>query len=138
MFPDDGWKETTTYTFEGPCEGGVQHNLVLVVLDDFPRSAELKEWAKAQCDVSGALLPGFDYVDERESELPSGVRTYEIIYKYIPAEGVVLFQKQWYMIIGAKAYVFTSTFSKKTLSTIANDVARIVASLKVPSEESDG
>lgn len=138
MLPDDGWKETTTHTFEGPYDGGVQHNLVLVVLNDFPRSVALKEWAKTQCDISSSLMPGFDYVDERESELPSGAKTYEIVYKYTPVDGVVLFQKQWFMIIGKKAYVFTSTFSKKTLSTIANDVAKIVASLKVPPEESDG
>ena len=130
-FPDSDWKETTTYTFEGPNDGGVQHNLVLAIMDDYPKIVELKDWAKAQCDISTHLLPGFEYVEEKEGVLPSGIKTYEIIYKYIPAEGVVLFQKQWYMFINEKAYIFTSTFNKKTLNTIANDVVRIVASLRV-------
>jgi hypothetical protein len=129
-FPETDWKETTTYTFEGPNDSGVQHNLVLVILDR-PKDIPLKEYAKAQCDVSTHLLPGFDYVEERENTLPSGVKTYEIIYKYIPADGVILFQKQWHMFIDNKMYIFTSTFSKKTLGTIANDVAQIVASLRV-------
>lgn len=134
-FPATDWKETTTYTFEGPNDSGVQHNLVLVILDSIPKNAQLGEYAKAQCDMSTHMLPGFEYIEEKENELPSGVSTYEIIYKYIPADGVVLFQKQWYMFIDKKAYVFTSTFSKKTLSTIANDVAEIVASLNVEDEE---
>ena len=129
-FPDD-WKETTTYTFEGPYDSGVQHNLVLAILNEYPESVELKEWAKAQCDVTTNLLPGFEYVEEKENTLPSGVKTYEIIYKYIPVDEMILFQKQWYMFIGGKAYIFTSTFSKKTLNTVANDVAKIVASLQV-------
>jgi len=134
-FPDSDWKETTTYTFEGPNDSGVQHNLVLVILDSIPKDASLDEYAKTQCDMSTHMLPGFEYVEEKGNELPTGVRTFEIIYKYIPADGVVLFQKQWYMFINKKAYIFTSTFSKKTLSTIANDVAEIVASLDVGDEE---
>jgi len=134
-FPDSDWKETTTYTFEGPNDSGVQHNLVLVILDSIPKDAQLDEYAKAQCDMSTHLLPGFEYVEEKGNELPTGVKTFEIIYKYIPADGVVLFQKQWYMFINKKTYIFTSTFSKKTLSTIANDVAEIVTSLSVGEEE---
>ncbi|MBN1578803.1 MAG: DcrB-related protein [Chitinispirillaceae bacterium] len=137
-FPDSDWKETTTYTFEGPNDSGVQHNLVLAIMDDFPKNVELKDWAKAQCDVSTHLLPGFEYVEEKENTLPSGVKTYEIVYKYIPADEVILFQKQWYMFIDEKAYIFTSTFSKKTLNTILNDVARIVASLRVGKGEEEG
>jgi len=133
-FPDSDWKETTTYTFEGPNDSGVQHNLVLVILDSIPNGAVLGEYAKAQCDMSTYMLPGFEYVEEKDNELPSGIKTYEIIYKYIPADGVVLFQKQWYMFIDKKAYIFTSTFSKKTLATIANDVAEIVASLEIEEE----
>ena len=38
--PDTDWKETTTYTFEGPNDSGVQHNLVLVILNDVPKKVE--------------------------------------------------------------------------------------------------
>lgn len=137
-FPDEDWRETTTYTFEGPNDSGVQHNLVLVILDDMPENVELGEYARANCDVTTNLLPGFEYVEEKEGSLPSGIKTWEIVYKYIPSDDVVLFQKQWYIPIGKKVFVFTSTFSKKTLATIANDVAGIVASLRVGWEMDDG
>lgn len=129
-FPND-WKETTVYTFEGPYDSGVQHNLVLNIINDIPEDIDLKEWAKAQCEVTTYLLPGFEYVNEKEGQLPSGVKTYEIVYKYTPSDDVILYQKQWYMFINGKGYIFTSTFNKKTLNTIAEDVAKIVASLKV-------
>lgn len=133
-FPD-GWKETTVYTFEGPFDSGIQHNLVLTIVKDIPETVDLKDWAKVQCESSSYLLPGFEYVSEKEGKLPSGVKTYEIIYKYIPSDDAILFQKQWYLFIDGNAYIFTSTFTKKTLNTLGEVVAKIVASLEVAEEE---
>jgi hypothetical protein len=129
-FPDDGWKETTVYTFEGPHDGGVQHNLVLTVDPNVTNDIALKDYAKGQFDATTRLLPGFEFIGEKEKKMPSGEPIYEITYKYIPADEVVLFQKQWYLFVDKKAFIFTSTFSKKTLNTIANDVIQIIASLK--------
>jgi hypothetical protein len=39
------------------------------------------------------------------------------------------------MILDGKAYAFTSTFSKKTLQTIANEVDRIIESFRPGKEE---
>jgi hypothetical protein len=64
--------------------------------------------------------------------LPSGLPAYEIVYKYVPADEVILFQKQIFVIVKGKGFVLSSTFSKKTLKTIAYDVDAIIASLRVP------
>jgi hypothetical protein len=64
-FPDTNWKETTTYTFEGPNDSGVRHNLVLVILDNIPKETPLNEYAKVQCDIATHLLPNFEYVEEK-------------------------------------------------------------------------
>ena len=129
-FPDDAWKETTVYTFEGPHDSGVQHNLVLTIDTSVPKDVLLKDYAQGQHEVTTRLLPGYEFVDEKEKTMSSGVPVYEITYKYVPADEVVLFQKQLFMFIEKKAYVFTSTFNKKTLNTIANEVEEIVGSLK--------
>jgi hypothetical protein len=132
-FPDEGWKETTVYTFEGPHDGGVQHNMVLTIDTNVPKDLSLKDYAKGQHEVTTRLLPGYEFVGGKDAAILPGVPAYEITYKYIPAEEVVLFQKQWFMVIDNKAYIFTSTFNKKTLNTIINDVIAIIASLKVSS-----
>jgi hypothetical protein len=128
-FPDS-WKETTVFTFEGPHDSGVQHNLVLTIDRNPPKDVALKDYAKGQFDATTHLLPGFEFIDEKEGKLPSGNPIYEITYKYMPADEIVLFQKQWYVFVDQQAFIFTSTFNKKTLNTVAHDVVQIIASLK--------
>jgi hypothetical protein len=132
-FPDEGWKETTVYTFEGPHDSGMQHNLVLTIDTNVPQEAVLKDYAKGQFEAATKLLPGCEFIEEKQKTMPSGEPIYEITYKYLPADEVTYFQKQWYFFIEKKAFIFTSTFSKKTLNTIANDVMKIIGSLKVSS-----
>lgn len=134
-FPD-GWKETTVYTFEGPHDSGIQHNLVLVIDPFITKQTELLDYARTQLAGPEHALPGFELVSELEKSMPDGTAAYEIVYKYVPAENVVFFQKQVYLIKQGKACIFTGTFSKKTLQTIGRDVDAIIAGLKVfPSPE---
>ncbi|MBN1127507.1 MAG: DcrB-related protein [Chitinispirillaceae bacterium] len=124
------WKETTVYTFEGPHDSGVQHNLVLVIDSTVPKKIELAEYAKIQFGTNKEVLPGFALISEKEKQLSGGQQAYEIIYKYAPSDDQVLFQKQVFMIIEEKGYIFTATFSKKTLQTIAVEVDRIIADFR--------
>ena len=128
-FPD-GWRETTVYTFEGPHDSGVQHNLVLLVDPFLSKSVSLKEYAQAQLSGPRQVMPGFEMLGEIEKQLPDGTPAFEIVYKYVPAENVILYQKQVYFFKQGKAFVFTGTFSKKTLKTIANEFDDVVASIQ--------
>jgi hypothetical protein len=128
-FPD-GWRETTTYTFEGPFDSGVQHNLVLVIDPSVGKKMPLAEYAKQQFGTSKAALPGFELINEKDVVMPSGIPAYEIVYRYSPSDSQMLFQKQIFMIIEGKGYIFSSTFSKKTLQTVAPYVEQIIASFR--------
>ena len=130
-FPDEGWKETTVYTFEGPHDSGVQHNLVLVIDPFIKKNIELAEYAHAQIVSTRQVMPGFEMVNEREIKMHDGTLAYEIVYKYMPAEGIVLFQKQIFMRLDDKAFIFSATFSKKTLATLGQQVDSIIASLRL-------
>jgi hypothetical protein len=127
--PDD-WEDITAFTFKGPIDNGVQHNIVLTIDDPIDKKCTLEEYVKQQMATSKLLLPGFEMIKEGENILLSGVPVYEVVYKYVPSDEQVLFQKQVFLIYEGKAYTFTSTFSKKTLKTIAHDVDKIIASFK--------
>jgi hypothetical protein len=130
----EGWEDKTIFTFQGPLDSGVQHNVVLLV-DNTVGKTELAEYVKRQMATSKEALPGFEMINEGEKEIPSGIKAYEVIYKYMPSDQQALYQKQLYMILDGKAYAFTSTFSKKTLQTIANEVDRIIESFRPGKEE---
>jgi hypothetical protein len=124
------WKETTVHTFEGPFDSGVQHNLVLVIDPAVDKKIELADYAKQQFGSFKEALPGYELINEHEFALPSGVKAYEFVFRYSPSDEQALYQRQITLIIEGKGYIFTSTFSKKTLKTISDDVDQIIASFR--------
>lgn len=134
----EGWTDTTVFTYQGPHDSGVQHNIVVIIDPAVDKKIDLKTYATQQLDNSKIVLPGFEMINEKEKTMPSGVEAYEIVYKYIPADEVIIFQKQVFMFVGGKGFSFTASFSKKTLKTIAHEVDEIIASF-VPNitEEDD-
>ena len=76
------------------------------------------------------MLPGFQLISEKDVAFYENIPGYEIVYKYCPADEIQFFQKQWYFIIDKKVFLFTSTFNKKTIKTIALEVEEIIKSLQ--------
>jgi hypothetical protein len=132
-----GWEDNTVFTFKGPHDGGVQHNIVLVVDPKVEKDISLADYARQQMNNARQFLPGFEMINEGEKTFVSGRQAYEVVYKYVPSDERVLFQKQTFMIIEGKGYIFTATFSKVTLKTIANEVDQIIATFVPASEEEE-
>jgi hypothetical protein len=130
----EGWEDKTIFTFQGPLDSGVQHNVVLLI-DNSVGKTDLAEYVKRQMATSKEALPGFEMIREGEKDFASGIKAYEVVYKYMPSDQQALYQKQLYMIIDGKAYAFTSTYSKKTLQTIANEVDGMIESFRPGKEE---
>ncbi len=128
-FPD-GWKETTVYTFEGPHDSGTQHNLVLTVLPGLHEDVDLETFAKQQTETSAGMLPGFELLSQKPAAFFGSTPGVEITYSYQPNDEIKFIQKQWYFAINNKVYLFTATFNKKTVKTIAVEVETIIRTLK--------
>jgi hypothetical protein len=133
-FPDDGWKETTVHTFQGPNSSGVQHSLVLTIEPSVKKTIELVEFVHGQLVNIKQAMPGFVLVHEGARTILNGKPGYEVVYKYSPTEGIVYFQKQIYVRFDEKVFIFSSAFSKKTLSTMGPLIDSIITSLKVLTE----
>ncbi len=127
MLPDD-WEDNTVFTYKGPFDSGVQHNLVISVDPKPDKKLDLPSYVRQQACQNETNFPGFTMIAEREKELPSGVPAYELVYKFCPAEGKVIFQKQIILIAQGRGYIITTSFSKKTMKTIAHVVDRIIES----------
>jgi hypothetical protein len=123
----DGWKETTVYTYQGPDDSGVQHNITLVV-DREPAAPDLKTYAAERRSQLLATLQGIDILKEEERTMESGYPAYELVYKWIPVEGSVVYQKVLFMLVGRVVCTFSGNFSKKTVKTIGVEFDRIASS----------
>jgi hypothetical protein len=124
----DGWEDRTVFTYFGPMDSGVQHNLVVTVDPKPKEKKDLTQYVRSQIGQNESRFPGFTMIAEREKALPSGFPAYEIVYKYCPAEGKVVFQKQVFILAEEKGYILTASFSKKTMKTIAHVVDEMIAS----------
>jgi hypothetical protein len=124
-----GWIDQTVYTLQGPDDSGVQHNLVLMI-DKESQPGDLLVYAKQRIQTLAQTLSGFELLSEQPKKLKSGFDAYEAVYKWIPTEGKIIFQKQVYLFAYGVAYNFTASFAKNTLKTIGSDVDMIIDSFK--------
>ena len=123
----DGWEDRTVYLYMGPDDSGIQHNLQLVIDPDVS-NADLSEYAHDRFDSLASSLQGAEVLKQEEKILPSGRRVFECVYKWVPVDGQILFNKVIYMIIEKSGYTFSANFSKKTIKTIGVEVDRIIDS----------
>lgn len=121
------WKETTVYTYQGPDDSGVQHNITLVV-DRETTATDLRTYAAERRANLLATLQGIDILKEEERTMESGYPAYELVYKWIPVEGTVVYQKVLFMLVGRAVCTFSGNFSKKTIKTIGVEFDRIASS----------
>lgn len=131
-FPDE-WKDETIYSFKGPEDSGVQHGLLLTV-DEAPETDDVQAYAERRLAVLEATLTNLEFLKQAERRHPSQCPAYEVVYKWVPAEGKVVFQKQVWLMADGTAFNFTATFSKKTIQTVGIEVDAIIDSFRTAAQ----
>ncbi len=121
----DTWKDRTVYTFMGPEDSGVQHNMTLVV-DKEEEYFDLQGYASERRDQLLNTLQGIDILKDEQKNLAGGMTAWELVYKWIPVEGTVIFQKMLFILVDKGIYTFSCNFSKKTIKTIGVEFEKIV------------
>jgi hypothetical protein len=124
----DSWKDTTVHTFMGPEDSGVQHNMTLVV-DKEDEYFELAGYVAERRDQMLETLQGIEILKDEQKNLTNGTPGWELVYKWIPVEGTVIFQKMRFLLIDKAIYTVSCNFSKKTIKTIGMEFEGIVESI---------
>jgi hypothetical protein len=121
-----GWEDRTVHYFSGPKENGIQHSLNITV-DRELYTVDIREYAWDRIDQLVDTVPALTILKSGEKDLFPDTPAWEVLYKWVPAEGQVVFQKVVYAILDGKAYTFSARFSKKTLKTMGREVDGIIA-----------
>ncbi|SYZ72862.1 hypothetical protein TRIP_C20977 [Candidatus Zixiibacteriota bacterium] len=121
----DTWKDRTVHTFMGPEDSGVQHNMTLVI-DKEDEYFDLQGYAAERRDQILETLQGVDILKDEQKSLANGTVAWELVYKWIPVEGTVIFQKMLFVLVDNAIYTFSGNFSKKTIKTIGVEFEKIV------------
>nr|MBN2276485.1 DcrB-related protein [candidate division Zixibacteria bacterium] len=123
------WNDHTVHCFMGPDDSGHQHMLTVVVDPDV-RGLELIEFARDRIAAAANPMQSIEVLKDEEKTLANGLPAWEYVYKWVPADGKVVYQKNIYMIIGERGYTFMASFTKKTMKTIALEVEKMICSLE--------
>jgi len=132
----DGWDNKTIYTYMGPDDSGVQHILSLVVDDDI-ETTNVSEFAGQRTEVIRENMSSITVLKDESKELPSGRVVHEFVYKWIPTDDKIIFQKVVYLLLDDIGYTFSCNFSKKTIKTIGLQVDQIIDSFNREDEEEE-
>ena len=124
----DGWEDQTVYTFRGPDNSGVQHMMMLNV-DRHLQAEDITSFAEEKTDPIIQALQGVEVLKDEEVTLENGNPVYEFVYKWVPSDGNVIFQKHVFVIKDGIGFNFSAGFSKKTIKTIGTQMSEIVESL---------
>ncbi|MEW6051211.1 MAG: DcrB-related protein [Candidatus Zixiibacteriota bacterium] len=127
----DGWEDRTIYSFVGPDDGDLQH-IITLTIDDSPVSDAVAEFARDRIAATMASLQAAEKVKDDAIQLPGGREAWELVYKWVPADNTPRFGKCLYLLIDGVGYVFTGTFTKKTIKTIALEMDQMAAALTPP------
>lgn len=123
------WVNETVYLFRGPEDGGLQHYLRLVVHPDVGKR-NLEDFARDHIESVKQNLGSIEVLREEPRELENGLQTYEFVYKWIPTDDKVIFQKFIYLVIDRKGYMFSCEFNQRTRNTVALEVEKIINSFE--------
>lgn len=123
----DSWDDRTVYLFMGPEDRGIQHNLQLAIEPDV-KTGDVTEYGRERFEALLDSIPDAEAVKQEAKTLSDGRTVYECVYKWIPSDDQVLFNKAIYMIHEGNGLTFMANFTKQTIKTIGVEVDRMIES----------
>jgi len=132
----DAWDDRTVYLFMGPEDRGVQHNLQLAVEPDVDTD-DVIEYGSNRFEALLNSIPGATVLKQEGKTYPGGRTVYECVYKWIPSDDQVMFNKAVYMIHEGAGLTFMANFSKQTIKTVGVEVDRIIESFTIGEDEDE-
>jgi hypothetical protein len=123
----DTWQDKTVYTFEGPEEDGIRHN-IWVTIENNVEVPDLEQYAQLNIQATETALQGYRELKRGSLALNNRQPAYELIYRWSPLEKREVYQRVMYVLKNRTGYILTSSFSKKTWKMLGTEIDKIFKS----------
>jgi hypothetical protein len=121
------WEDKSIYTFEGPEEDGIRHN-IWVTIENNVQVPDLERYAQINIQATENELQGYRELKQSPLTLANQQPAYEHVYRWVPVENRGVYQKVMYVLKNNTGYILTSTFSKKTWKKLGGEIDKIFRS----------
>jgi len=119
------WEDQTVYHFRGPDDGDVSHTMSVTVTRHLQHD-DVTQFAKQYTAVLLDNLQGVEVLKDEETSVAGCHQSYEFVYRWMPSDEIVTFNKYVFVIAEDLGFVFQCEFTKKTLKTIGSQFSEIV------------
>lgn len=121
------WEDKSVYTFEGPEEDGIRHNIWITIENnvDVP---DLERYAGVNIQATETALQGYRELKRGPLTLNNRQPAYELVYRWSPVGDREVYQRVMYVLHNKTGYILTATFSKKTWKILGSEVDKIMKS----------
>ena len=123
----EAWEDKTVYTFEGPEEDGIRHN-IWVTIENKVDVPDLERYAQMNIQAVENELQGYHSLKQGPLELKNHHLAFEHVYRWSPLENREVYQRVMYVLKNNTGYILTATFSKKTWKILGSEIDRIFKS----------
>jgi hypothetical protein len=123
-----GWEDQTVYHFRGPDIDGTPH-LIILTIDRHLQDDRIAVFAQDRMDPIEASLQGLEVLKKEEVTIEGGNPVFEFVYRWIPGEGIRMFQKYVFVTKDDMGFSFCGSFSKKSLKMLGGQMKELVDSL---------
>lgn len=123
-----GWMDQTVYVFQGPKEADLDHSIMLT-LDRKLRHDEISQFASERTSPIIETVDNIDVLKDEEITLPDGNPAWEFVYKWVPADGMIFFQKYVFVFKDKIGFTFSGKFTKQTIKTVGAQFKQIIENL---------
>jgi len=121
------WKDKSIYTFEGPEEDGIKHN-IWVTIENNVGVPDLEQYARMNMQATQSSLQGYRELKQGMLTLADTQPAYEHVYRWTPMKNKEVYQRVIYLLKNNTGYILTSTFSKKTWKLLGSEIDKILKS----------
>jgi hypothetical protein len=133
----DGWNDITIYTFAGPLDDNIQHNIIIQI-DNNVKFDSLEEYANMLTSSLERDLNSCRILSYGEISLANGLPAYRAIFRWQPTDELLLYQEQMFVLVHNTGYRLTATFTRKTRKTLGPLVGNILRSFEPKTQKFNG
>ncbi len=121
------WLDRIIYTFTGPMENGIQHNIMIAVEENNPFNT-LLDYADWHIHSLEAELKECRLLKKDKKVLNNGFPAYEAIFSWYPEENLKIIQQQIFTLANNTGFKLTASFTEETHKTLGPVVEQMMLS----------
>ena len=125
-----GWRDLSSYTFQGPTVDQMDHYLYLA-LDRDLENPSLDAYAGSRIDLITGSLRNIETLQNGAlyvGQMPAK----ELVLRWMPEERLVRYKRYLFVVKDSLGFTFNCDFTKKSFALLSDQMTQIVANLINP------